>query len=73
MDYMSELIEALDQYIGLEWNTSLQQSKDKSYWTLSVNELSAINESYADFMSSPLLQSPIHNQGGRTITKWAML
>lgn len=73
MDYMSELIEALDQYIGLEWNTSLQQSKDKTYWTLSVNELFAINESHADFRTSPLLQSLIHNPGDRTITKWAML
>lgn len=54
MDYMSELIESLDQYIGLEWNTSLQQSKDKSYWTLSVNEFTAINGSYADFRCSPL-------------------
>lgn len=43
MDFMSELIEALDGYIGLTWETSLQQSKDKTYWTFSVHNLSLLS------------------------------
>lgn len=37
MDYMTELIEALDGYIGLTWTTKLEESDDKTYWTFSVN------------------------------------
>lgn len=36
MDYMSELIQALDNYLGLTWTTELKESQDKTYWTFTV-------------------------------------
>lgn len=44
MDYMSELIGALDSYIGLTWTSRLQQSADKTYWTFVVSGISVNTE-----------------------------
>lgn len=43
MDYMSELVEALDTYLGLGWTTELKESDDKGSWIFTVNGVSNVS------------------------------
>jgi alpha-glucosidase (family GH31 glycosyl hydrolase) len=75
MDYMTELIEALDSYIGLTWRVTVEESEDKTYWTFSSMVIDSDPKAgrpnfyrSSDGMRLILYKKPFRIQALRTLT-----